>query len=222
MIKAVIFDMYETLVTLYEGFQYFGAQIAADAGIPEEKFLIPWRASDHDRTVGNISLEEVLESILKENGCYSEKITADIVQKRIRSREEALGRMNEEIIPMLKLLKSKGIKIGLISNCYSEEAAVIKSSILYPYFDTACLSCEVGIKKPDDGIFRLCLDRLGIAAKDCLYVGDGGSFELEAATKAGMFALQATWYLKEEDIRSSKRKSDFDQLKSPLNIVDYI
>ena len=38
MIKAVIFDMYETLITLFDSPLYFGTQMAADAGIPEEKF----------------------------------------------------------------------------------------------------------------------------------------------------------------------------------------
>ena len=32
MIKAVIFDMFETLVTLFEGKVYFGENIAADVG----------------------------------------------------------------------------------------------------------------------------------------------------------------------------------------------
>ncbi len=38
MIKAVIFDMFETLITLFESPLYFGSQMAYDAGIPEEKF----------------------------------------------------------------------------------------------------------------------------------------------------------------------------------------
>ncbi|MCQ2578205.1 MAG: hypothetical protein MJ176_06715 [Treponema sp.] len=33
MIKAVIFDMYETLVTLYESPMYFSKDMAKDAGI---------------------------------------------------------------------------------------------------------------------------------------------------------------------------------------------
>ncbi|MCR4642837.1 MAG: hypothetical protein K5697_12530 [Lachnospiraceae bacterium] len=32
MIKAVIFDMFETLVSLFEGRTYFGEDIAADVG----------------------------------------------------------------------------------------------------------------------------------------------------------------------------------------------
>lgn len=39
MIKAVVFDMYETLITLFESPLYFGAQMAADAGMEEGQFL---------------------------------------------------------------------------------------------------------------------------------------------------------------------------------------
>ena len=72
MIKAVIFDMYETLITLYESPLYFGSQIALDAGIEEDKFQRLWSVAEEDRTIGKITLEEILEKILKENGCYSE------------------------------------------------------------------------------------------------------------------------------------------------------
>lgn len=38
MIKAVIFDMYETLITFFQSPLYFGTHMAIDAGIPEEEF----------------------------------------------------------------------------------------------------------------------------------------------------------------------------------------
>ena len=72
MIKAVIFDMYETVITHYECPLYFGKQMAFDAGIEEEKFQKTWRATEEERTTGKITFEEILERILKENGCYSE------------------------------------------------------------------------------------------------------------------------------------------------------
>ena len=84
-IAAVIFDMYETLITHYESPLYFGSQMAADAGIPEEKFLELWRSTEEERTVGKISLEEVLTRILKQNHCYSEDVLKKIVNKRIDS-----------------------------------------------------------------------------------------------------------------------------------------
>ena len=42
MIKAVIFDMYETLITQYGGPVYFRAQMAADAAIDPMLFDALW------------------------------------------------------------------------------------------------------------------------------------------------------------------------------------
>lgn len=222
MTKAVIFDMYETLITLFESPQYFGAQMASDAGIEESKFLEIWSAAEADRTMGKITLEELLEKILKANNRYEEVDMDSIVNKRIRSREESFEHLHKDVIPMLNALKKKGIRIGLISNCFSEEAMVIKKSILYPYFDAICLSFDEGLQKPDPAIFNRCLDKLNIQARFCLYVGDGGSKELETAEMVGMKAAQAAWYLKEGTMQPSKRKPEFKQLETPLDILRII
>lgn len=222
MIKAAIFDMYETLITHYECPLYFGKQMAFDAGIEEEKFQKTWRATEEERTTGKITFEEILERILKENGCYSESKLNYIVGKRIKCKEEGFEHLHKEIIPMLNALKEKGILIGLISNCFSEESAVIKKSILYPYFDAVCLSFDEGMKKPDKAIFSRCLEKLNVQAEECLYVGDGGSSELEAAKMIGMKAVQAVWYLKEGTNQTSKRKAEFEKMETPLEILDFL
>lgn len=72
MIKAVIFDMYETLITHYDCPLYFGRQMAADAGISEEKIQALWRPTEHERTIGKQTLEQTVEFILKDCGCYSD------------------------------------------------------------------------------------------------------------------------------------------------------
>ena len=38
VIKAVIFDMYETLITLFDSPLYFRTQMASDVGIAEGRF----------------------------------------------------------------------------------------------------------------------------------------------------------------------------------------
>ena len=222
MIKAVIFDMYETLITHYNCPLYFGTQMAADAGISEEKFLKTWRLSDEDRTTGKVTFEEIIEKILKENDCFSEKKMNEMVKKRIRCKEECFAHLHPEIIPMLESLKGKGMLIGLISNCFSEEAAVIKESVLYPYFDGVCLSYEEGVQKPDPVIFERCMRKLGVKADECLYVGDGGSNELETAASIGMKAVQAVWYYQEGIDHPLKRKMDFEQVERPMDILDYV
>ena len=68
MIKAVIFDMYETLITQYGGPVYFRAQMAADAGIDPMLFDALWIPSENDRTIGKQTLEETIEQILIQRG----------------------------------------------------------------------------------------------------------------------------------------------------------
>lgn len=222
MIRAVIFDMFETLITHYDSPLYFGAQMAKDAGIPEERFQFIWRATDHERTIGKMTFEQVIEKILKENGCYSEGLLKEIVSKRVETKEECFRHLHPQIIPMLANLKKMGILVGLISNCFSEETGPIRESVLFPYFDAAFLSYEQGVPKPEPEIFRRCMDSLSVKPEECLYIGDGGSHELEAAESLGMKAAQATWYLKEGTFQPCMRKAEFVQAESPMDVIDMV
>lgn len=219
MIKAVIFDMFETLITHYACPLYFSQQMADDAGIPVENFLSMWRPSELDRSIGKISFEDIIEKILQENNCYSEKLLNDIVAKRVETKRECFRQMNKEILPMLKALKEKGILIGLISNCFSEEATVIRESEVFKYFDVACMSWAEGYAKPDEKIFNICVQKLGVKPEECLYIGDGGSQELETARKVGMNTAQAVWYLQENNPYQYARKDEFVQLESPFDVL---
>lgn len=222
MIRAVIFDMFETLITHYQSPLYFGAQMAEDAGIPEDRFQELWRSTEYDRTIGNVTLEETMEMILRKNQCYSEKILNTIVDKRVAAKVECFQHLHPEIITMIHSLKEKGVLIGLISNCFSEEADVIRKSALFPCFDSVFLSYEQGIQKPDPEIFNRCMDSLSVKAEECLYVGDGGSYELETARELGMNAMQAVWYLQEGTTQPSRRKQEFLQIEKPLDVLDYL
>lgn len=222
MIKAAIFDMYETLITHYNCPLYFSAEMAADAGIVVDKFQPIWRETEYERTIGKMSFEDVIVRILEENNCYSEEILKTIVDKRIATKEACFKHLHEDIIPMLMALRSRGIKVGLISNCFSEEAVVIRKSVLFPYFDTVFLSYEQGVLKPDEEIYRRCVDKLSVTAEECVYVGDGGSHELETAKQLGMKAVQAVWYLKEGTFQPTGRMKEFVQAEKPMDVLGYL
>ena len=108
MKRAVIFDMFETLITHYHSPLYFGTQMAQDAGIPEDKFQSLWRPTEHERSIGKLKLEEVLEIILRENHCYSKTLLKELVEKRIAAKEECFRHIHSEVIPMLLTLKKRG------------------------------------------------------------------------------------------------------------------
>jgi putative hydrolase of the HAD superfamily len=223
MIKAVIFDMYETLITQFESPLYYGTQMAEDLGLAPAVFLPTWRKSERARGTGQMTTEQAIEQALKEHQIYSEELYHRIVEKREAIQADCFLHLHEEILPMLSALKEKGVKIGLISNCFSEEAKLIHESVLYPFFDVACLSYEEGYMKPELAIFHSCMDKLGVKAEECLYVGDGGSRELETARELGMNAVQAVWYRCEAgEGRMAAILSEFEQVESPLEIVGRI
>lgn len=222
MKKAVIFDMYETLVTLYSGEIYFGTQMAKDSGISNEDFQLIWQASKDERSTGHLSFEDVLEYILKTNRCYSEQLMSVLVKKRLEFGKNAFKNMHMGIIPILKELKQRQIKIGLISNCFSEEATLIKQSLLFPYFDAVCLSYDEQIQKPDLEIFRRCVEKLDVCPQECIYVGDGGCDELKAATIMKMQVFQATWYIGNHPLNLAVKKPEYFQLKTPLELLNHL
>lgn len=219
MVKAIIFDMFETLITHFEGPLYMGKQIALDMQVAESKFREIWDTTDDERTLGIRSFEDVIEEALRVNNRYSPELLEEIVQKRKESKIECFRHLHPQITPMLTALKERGIKIGLITNCYFEEKDAIENSILYPFFDVVCMSCVLGMKKPDVKIFEKCMEDLELRPKECLYVGDGGSLELETARALGMNTVQAAWYLKDGVNQPAKRKEDFWQAEEPMDII---
>ena len=194
MIKAVIFDMFETLVTLFEGRTYFSENIAADLGIPPEDFRREWHVTERARSIGVYSMAEGTAITLKNLNVYSEENVQLIVRKRKEALGDTFSAIPKESIELLKKIREKGLLTGLISNSFSDERDLILGSPLYSLFDVTMISYEAGLYKPDPAVFKAMIEKLGVKPEECLYVGDGGSRELYGARDAGMNAVQCTWF----------------------------
>lgn len=221
MIKAVIFDMYETLVTQYSGEIYFGEEIAKDLQIEEKIFMPIWRNSKKARTVGKITFEELIESVMREHNLFSKEKLNLIMERRRTFEKTAFLYMNEDVMPMLEMLKNQGIKLGLITNCFSEEVVPIQESCLFDLFDATCLSFLEGYQKPDDDVYRVCFERLQVSPSECLYIGDGKE-ELEKAEELGMKCFQALWYIGNHPENESRRHQSFEALDLPMDILNWL
>lgn len=211
--KAVIFDMFETLVTLHSVPRYFGRNIAADLGADIDAFYPLWHETEEARSKGKMTFEEALLWIgERTHFAYPERIP-EAVEKRHAFKEESMQKVEYRIVAMLRELKARGYKVALISNCFLEEAEAIRESVMVPFFDVMMLSCEQGVQKPEHEIFERCLAELSVAPEDCLYVGDGGSQELETARFFGMKTLQAGWFVK--NYEDDWKKEDFVSATEP-------
>ena len=86
-------------------------------------------------------------------------------------------------------LKALGIRLGVLSNGPATVKDLLSQAGLLAFFDAVLASQSVGIEKPDPRIFRLMLERLGIAAEEALFVGDLYEIDVLGARGAGLEAV---------------------------------
>jgi putative hydrolase of the HAD superfamily len=94
----------------------------------------------------------------------------------------------DDVLPVLDELRSRGIRMGLISNWDSSLISVITGLGLNGYFDTMISSADVGLHKPMPRIFELALERLEARPAEALHVGDHIEADVFGALAVGMNA----------------------------------
>ncbi len=90
------------------------------------------------------------------------------------------------VIETLELLKSRGVRMSVISNSDGRVRQQLEACGITPYLETVFDSHIVGVEKPDPAIFLHALDHLGLSAAECLYVGDFYSADVVGANRAGI------------------------------------
>jgi putative hydrolase of the HAD superfamily len=94
----------------------------------------------------------------------------------------------------LGTVRSKGYKIGLISNTGRTPGIVLRKVMenlgILEYFDTTTFSNETLVRKPAESAFRATLDKLKVAPKSAVHVGDDAEGDIAGAKRAGMRAIQ--------------------------------
>lgn len=91
---------------------------------------------------------------------------------------------------VLDELRTAGIKTALITNASGEKGIIrqntkLKLLEMENRFDNILISGQVGIFKPDRGIFDIMSKRLDIAPENMLYVGDNPINDVEGSRAAG-------------------------------------
>jgi putative hydrolase of the HAD superfamily len=89
----------------------------------------------------------------------------------------------------LETLKQASCGLGIISNWDHTARDILNSAELSEYFDHIITSYEVNCKKPDPEIFQIALDRAGVSAAECIYVGDNYYDDAVGSRAVGMQAL---------------------------------
>lgn len=164
--------------------------------------------------------QSVLRDIVKTCGKpINESVIESIHQERIKAKSVPFKNQDSEIMNMLQTLKDQKIKIGLISNCTAEEVEGWKESIFADLFDDVVFSYKIKQAKPHSEIYLIACDHLKVSPENSIFIGDGGSNELQGAAAVGMKAYQATWF---QPSFISEKIFGFPKLQKPMQVVDLV
>ena len=160
-IKAIIFDLYGTLIYLENETK------------PYLKLLKELRKYKSIKQLKNIFLTRDFISFSDLINQIAPNIQIDLnyleldILKEIES-----AKLFPETLEVIEKLRSNNISIGVISNLATPYKKPFFNFGLEKIVDKYIFSCDIGIKKPDENIYKLMIDDLKIPPKEILMVGD--------------------------------------------------
>ena len=198
--KAVLFDLFETLVTQKYSDRPSEQSFVDKLGLDLDDVRAWWGDSARDRMIGKFATyREMLSALCGSLEVSVESATIEEMSRdRLRRKREYLLGVEAEMLQALSQLRANGWTIGIISNATPDEVAYWPECPLRDVVDDAVFSCQIGYMKPDPKIYNLACDRLGIVPTKAVFVGDGGFDELQGAAAVGMRPIQARWYYARE------------------------
>ncbi|MGH3133596.1 MAG: HAD family hydrolase [Gaiellaceae bacterium] len=183
-VRAVVFDLWDTIVEFRpdEG-EALHRRIAERLGVPYERFHEVWYTDDaiRSRNIGPIAP-------CFSAACETLGVEAD-VDELVGWRRELTRRAlvpREGLLDTLTGLRTRGLRVGLVSNCTEEVADVWPETNFADLFDSTVFSATAGHAKPGPEIYRIAVEELSVEPSECLFVGDGANDELRGAQDVGM------------------------------------
>lgn len=203
-IKAITFDAAGTLIRVADpvGETYariarnLGANLspaALDAAFRDVFPVMPAMAFPHVDEAGLPGAErawwrELVERVVRHAGGVAEFETYfDALFSHYA--DGAAWRAYPEARRVLKRLRARGLRIGVVSNFDSRLLPILRELGIEELVDAVTYSTGCGAAKPDKRIFHRALHVLGATPETALHIGDSLHADYHGASAAGMAAV---------------------------------
>jgi putative hydrolase of the HAD superfamily len=204
MIKAVAFDLWETLITdtpeqsrrqerlrLQRMQEILGSR--ADAARIEHAYRKLWQRCHELYWSADVDVpcRRQIEHFAEELGIELDEATIDALEDvYARAAVEILPTVVDGASDVVAELKRRGYRLGLISNTGRTPGSALREILdevgLAQRIDTRVFSNEHGACKPQTSIFAALRDGLGVDYGETLFVGDNLYVDVHGAQRCGM------------------------------------
>lgn len=214
MKKAVIFDMDGTTVNTLDSIAYFANQSLEKVGLPSID------TESYKMMIGN-GVKNLVHRMVEALGGTPQQEAAVFTDYAAAYDRNYLHLAHpyDGILPLLEELKSRGIKVGIVSNKPDFATKKISEALFGDNIDVT-YGGRPGIPlKPDPKAVLDVLADWGVSPADSLYVGDSG-VDMLTGKAAGIFTIGVLWGFRGEE---ELRRDGADVLVThPAQILDYI
>lgn len=166
MIKNIIFDLGNVIINYNQEniMNQFTTKPEEKEYLMQKIFKSPeWMKID----LGEITLEEASSFVNeRENNKYKE-LTDNFWINWFKVQP-----INEETVNLAKTLKEKNYKIFVLSNMGETCYEFFSTHDFFKLCDGIVISAREHVKKPDERIFNILLDRYNLSPEECLVIDD--------------------------------------------------
>lgn len=212
--KAVLFDLDGTLVNSL-------IDIADSMNKVLENRNLPTHDYETINSFIGSGLLNLVKKALPETYKNEENIQSCFEEMIMLYRENCINKTYayDGIVALLDQLRSRNIKLAILSNKADELTKKIGLSLFPDYFEMVMGLKNESTKKPHPlGAIEISND-LGIAPEEILYVGDS-DIDMQTAKNANMYAVGVAWgYRPKEELLAEGAQSI---LYHPLELIELL
>ena len=203
-IKAVLFDLYGTLVGFEPSRFVIQSQVVkkydlflTEPGVSKgyflaDKFMAEQNAVNPIRSMSIVEKEEFFaryeQLVLSGDELEVELSLCKKIFKELQNIPYSMV-LYEDVIPTLRTLRELNFKLGLISNMDKSGSEILDEFNLSSYMDVCITSKEAKVEKPDSKIFHMALSKLDIDATNSMYIGDQILSDIEGAKNSKLLPI---------------------------------
>ena len=168
--------------------------LSADAVLDRIRETSRWFWSDPERhRLGRLQLNAARREVVRlalAGLDIIDQALADAIGDAYSERRDLGMEPLPEAIDTVRWLRERGRRLALLTNgAGPAQRAKIERFGLEELFDAILVEGEVGFGKPDERIYRLALDELGVRARDAWMVGDHLEWDVAAPQRLGVYGV---------------------------------